>query len=62
MFTSYLISPIEPTDFTTVIRPAISPPIGLSVFPAILAAIFLPYIAHLSHASIISTTPATVPT
>lgn len=70
MFTCHLISPIEPTDFTTLVRSAIFPPISLPVFsaillsigPSIFPAILLPYIARMPHTSIISTAPATVST
>jgi hypothetical protein len=68
MFTRCLISAIEPSNFTTRIRPAIlstiglpilTPillPIGPPVFPTILAAILLPYI-RLGHTPIVP--PAT---
>ena len=41
MFTGHLICPIEPPDFTALVRPAIFPPIGLPVLTPILSAIQL---------------------
>jgi hypothetical protein len=68
MLTGHLIGSIEPSEFTTRIRLAVIPPIGLpvlapillSIDPSILAATFLPYIAQLRHTNIIPTASPTV--